>query len=149
MPAHIEALRRIRLSVVGLAADLTASRPSGTAPHRAGLALRDAALGLAEVDQHLAAANRNIWHDHATGSTRTADPSGHHLALRRSELVLDRAATGLQLAAERASARSGLRAGAARVRSAFARRATPTGAPVTAAPHTRALPTGARIKASR
>ncbi|MGW3228635.1 hypothetical protein [Kitasatospora sp. NPDC001095] len=136
---------------MSFAAALTASRPPGKPPHPAGLALRDAALGLAEADQHLVALNRNIWHDHSTGSTYTADQSGHHLSLRRSELVLDRAADGLRLAAERAAAptRSSLRAGAARVRSAFARRTAPAFAPIAEAPRARDLSTGARGRASR
>ncbi|MET8623715.1 hypothetical protein ABZW30_08160 [Kitasatospora sp. NPDC004669] len=122
-PAHIGAVRQAHLDVVSIAATLTATRSPGSAPHPAGLALRDAAMSLAASDQHLVALTKDLWRNNVTGVTYTADNAAHHQSLRRAERALDHAAEGLRQAAE--PARSGLRATAARVRSAFSRRATP------------------------
>ncbi|MER7701621.1 hypothetical protein ABTX81_01800 [Kitasatospora sp. NPDC097605] len=151
MPAHIEALHQIHRTVVALTSSLSASHPPGKEPDPAGLALRDAALGLAEADQHLHALHRTNRFDHSTSTTYSADPSAHHLALRRSELALDRSATGLHMAAGRAAspARSSLRAGAARVRSALARRPGPARVQRAESAPAAAVVPAAQIRASR
>ncbi|MFJ7278287.1 hypothetical protein [Kitasatospora sp. NPDC098663] len=131
-PAHIEALRYTHLDIVLLAADLTATRTAGEAPHPAGTALRDAAFALTEADRHLLTVTRNLWRDNVTGDTYTADPGLHHRSLRQAERVLDRAADDLHRAAERAErpSRSTLRTAAARLRSAATRRPAAGGAVV-------------------